>query len=227
MATAAIGAGASIISGLIGKNGAKKAAAAQTAAINSAIGEQRRQYDQSRSDFMPFLGAGNGALGQTQDILGLNGNDPQAAAIAMLKASPAFTSLYNTGQDTILQNAAATGGLRGGNTQNSLAQFGSGLLAQVIQQQLGNLGGLINVGSGTAANMGQLGQSSAGNISNLFTQQGRAQATGIAGQAAAMQGMVNGIGNAAGNFFGAGGFGGGGGLSGVLGHEAATHSGRF
>jgi hypothetical protein len=203
MATMAVAAGASLLSGLIGKGGAKKAAAAQTQAINSGIAEQRRQYDQSRGDFMPFLEAGTGALGQTQDFLGLHGADPQAAAIAMLKASPAFTSLYGTGQDTILQNAAATGGLRGGNTQNSLAQFGSGLLSSVIQNHLQNLGGLVNIGSGTAGQLGQLGQSSAANISNLFTQQGKAQATGIAGQTAAMQSAIGGMGNAFGNFAGA------------------------
>lgn len=200
MATAAIAAGTSLLSGIIGGKGAKNAAKAQTQAINAAMAQQNAQFQQTRADNMPFLQAGQGALGATQGLLGLQGNDVQAAAIEALKNSPGFTSLFNTGSDTILQNAAATGGLRGGNTQSSLAQFGSGLLAQVIQQQLGNLGGLVNIGSGTAGTLGSLGQSNSNALSQLFTQRGNAQATGIAGQAAAWQSAIGGVGSAAGNF---------------------------
>ena len=110
-----------------------------------------------------------------------------------MQQSPQFTSLYDTGADTILQNAAATGGLRGGNTQNSLAQFGSGLLNQVIQQQLGNYGGLISTGSGSTSQLGQLGQQNNSAISGLLGQQGQAQAAGAAGQAAAWQSAINGL----------------------------------
>lgn len=192
MASAALAIGGSLVSGLLGGKGAKKAAQAQAQAQQQAIAEQRRQYDQSRSDFMPFLNAGTGALGSVQGLLGLSGGDVQAQLIEALKGSPAFTSRYDTGVDTILQNAAATGGLRGGNTQGSLANFGSTLLADVIQQQLGNLGGLVNIGSGTAGQLGQLGQSSAGNISNLLSQQGAARATGIAGQYGAWNNALSG-----------------------------------
>lgn len=193
MAGLAVGLGGSLLSGLVGGKGAKKAAQAQAQAIQQAIGEQRRQYDQSRSDFMPFLSAGTGALGQVQGLLGLNGGDVQGQLIAALKGSPAFTSRYDTGADTILQNAAATGGLRGGNTQSSLANFGSSLLSDVIQQQLGNLGGLVNIGSGTAGQLGSLGQNSANSIGNLLTQQGGAKAAGIAGQYGALGNTLNDI----------------------------------
>jgi hypothetical protein len=98
---------------------------AQIAGINKAIGEQQREYDLGRSDFMPYMDFGKGALGPLGDILGLNGNDNAAAkAIAALKASPMFTSLFNTGQEAVLQNASATGGVRGGNTQGALYELG-------------------------------------------------------------------------------------------------------
>lgn len=190
---AAIPAVGSILGGIFGKNSSKKAQKAQTQAINAAIGEQRRQYDQTRADNLPFLNAGTGALGATQGLLGLQGNDVQQKAIEALRASPAFTSLYDVGQDTILQNAAATGGLRGGNTQNSLAQFGSSLLGTVIQNQLSNLGGLVNIGAGTAGQLGALGQNSANSISNLLTQQGNAQASGILGRGAILNNTINDI----------------------------------
>lgn len=202
MATAAIGAGTSLISGLIGKGGAKKAGKAQERQFNAALNQQNQQFQQTRADNMPWLTAGQQALGASGDLLGLHGNDPMAAAIAALKASPAFTSLYDTGADTILQNAAATGGLRGGNTNNSLASFGSNLLATVIQNQLQNLGGMSSMGAGTAGNLGALGQNNASAVSNLLTQKGSVQANSILAQTGAMQSAIGGMGQAAGNFFG-------------------------
>ena len=141
----------------------------------------------------------------------ISANDAQQHAIDALKASPAFTALYNTGADTIDQNAAATGGLRGGNTQNSLAQFGSGLLAQVIQQQLANLGGIASGGANSAMGLGQISQNNSNAQSNLYGQLGGVQGV----QAAAGDNMISGIfnklasslnpGGSLGNFFGGGG----------------------
>lgn len=202
MATAAIGAGASLLSGIIGKGAAKSATKAQTASLNQAMAQQNAQFQQTRADNMPFMQAGTQALGATGDLLGLGGADPQAAAIAALKASPGFTSLYDAGADTILQNSAATGGLRGGNTNMSLAGFGSNLLATVIQNQLQNLGGLVNVGAGTAGQLGALGQNNASAISELLTKQGTAKANGIVAGAGAIQSAISGVAGAAGNYFG-------------------------
>ena len=194
MASLAIGAGASLLSGILGGKGASKAAKAQAAALQSGIDEQHRQFDVTQQNFAPYLGAGTQALGQFGNLVGLNGNDAQGSAIDFLKASPGFTSLYNQGSDTILQNAAATGGLRGGNTQNSLAQFGSGLLAQTIQQQLAQLGGLVQTGSGAAGSLGQFGQNTANSVSTLLGQQGAANANAIAAPYGALQGTINQLG---------------------------------
>lgn len=176
MANAAIAAGASILGGITGGKGAKKAAKIQADAYKQGIAEQQREFNTAQQNFAPFLEGGTQALGATKDLLGLSGNSAQQAAIDALKASPGFTSLYNTGADTILQNAAATGGLRGGNTQNSLANFGANLLGTVIQNQLSNLGGLTNIGAGTAGQLGQLGQQSANAVADLLAKQGGANA---------------------------------------------------
>jgi hypothetical protein len=113
----------------------------QIGEIDKAIGEQQREYDTTRSDFQPYMLFGKDALGPLGDLLGMNGGDKAAAAIAALKASPLFTSLFNTGQEATLQNASATGGIRGGNTEGALYELGQGTLAQVIQQQISNLFG--------------------------------------------------------------------------------------
>lgn len=204
LAAAGIGAAGSVIGGVLGGKGASKAAQAQAKAQQAAIDEQRRQFDTTTANFEPFRQAGLSGLGGEMGLLGLNGGDAQQSAIDALKASPGFTSLYNTGQDTVLQNAAATGGLRGGNTNNSLAQFGSGLLNQVIQQQLSGYSGLANLGVGATNSVAGFGANAATNIGNNLVQQGNANATQAAAPYAALQGIISQL------------TGSGGGLSGLL-----------
>lgn len=197
---AGISAGASLLGGITGGKGAAKAARIQAQAYQQGIAEQQREFNTAQQNFAPYLAGGDQALTGTLNLLGLNGDAAQGAAIDALKASPAFTSLYNTGADTILQNAAATGGLRGGNTNNSLAQFGSNLLASVIQNQLSNLGGLVNVGSGAVGNLGSLGQSNANAVADLLAKQGNAQAIGASAMPLALGNSIASMGNALGNY---------------------------
>lgn len=63
--------GASLLGGLMGKSSASKAAKAQEAATQAAIAEQRRQYDQTREDQMPWLNTGSSAINRLGYLLGL------------------------------------------------------------------------------------------------------------------------------------------------------------
>ena len=166
----------SIFGGNSQKKAANKAAAAQIEAANRGIAEQGRQYDQSRADFMPYLTAGTSALSGMSGLLGLGGADEQASAIEALKASPFYQSLFSAGNEAILQNAAATGGIRGGNTQGALADFGRDTLAQTIQQRLSNLGGLAGMGIGATGTVAGLGANKANAITSLYDAQGDANA---------------------------------------------------
>lgn len=78
----------------------------------------------------------------------------QTAAFDALKNSPVYQSLFHNGEQTVLADAAATGGLRGGNTQRSLYNLGTDTLSQVIQQQIANLSGLSSLGENAAAKVG-------------------------------------------------------------------------
>jgi hypothetical protein len=124
----------------------------------------------------------------------------QQDAITALQGSPLYTSLMRNGQNTILSNASATGGLRGGNIQRSLADFGSDTLASVIQQQLSNLSGISGQGlsaTGTAANTTTAGNSNATSLATqlaaLLSDQGSVKAGGILGKANANLDMTNSI----------------------------------
>lgn len=214
VAPAIIAAGASILGGLTGGKGASKAAKIQADAYRQGLAQQQAQYELTRADYQPYLTAGTGALSGMQGLVGLNGNDAQAAAIAALKGSPGFTSLYDTGVDTVLQNASATGGLRGGDATNSLSQFGSGLLAQVIQQQLGNLGGIAGMGANAVGGVTQAGQANTNAQTQLIGQIGNANAVRGAAPYAALSSIFQGIGANAG---GLGGMFGGGAAKGGMG----------
>jgi len=106
----------------------------------------------------------------------VTGAQAQQTAISQFEQSPMFQALAAQGESAILQNASATGGLRGGNTQGALAQFRPALLNQQIQQQFSNLSGLTSIGQNAAAGVGNAGMTAASNISNAYTQAGQAQA---------------------------------------------------
>lgn len=96
-------------------------------------------------------------------------------------------AMTQQGENAILQQGSATGGLRGGNTQGALAQFRPQMLSNLINQQYGRLGGITQMGQASAAGVGAAGMQSGAQIADLLGQQGAAVAGGqlALGQAAA------------------------------------------
>lgn len=188
------------------RKAAGKAADAQSDASEAGIAEQRRQYDEMVKLLSPYVNAGTGALNQQQTLLGLNGQQAQKDALWTFENSPYFQTVAKQGENSILQNASATGGLRGGNTQGALAQFRPQLLNQLVQQQYQNLGGITALGQNSAAQQGNQGMQSANNISSLLAQGGQAQAGGYIGQANATNQFVNSLVGLGGAAFGSGAF---------------------
>lgn len=158
--------------------GAQQAAATQAAAAQAGIGEQRRQFDAITEMMAPYVAAGGQALAGQQALAGLGGDAAQQQAIAQLQAGPQFQAMTQQGEEAMLQQAAATGGLRGGNIQGALAQFRPQMLSQLIESQYGKLGGIAGMGQASAGQQAAAGQQTAGNIANLLQQQGAATAGG-------------------------------------------------
>jgi len=86
--------------------------------------------------------------------------------------------LTRQGEQGILQSAAATGGLRGGNVQLALSQFRPQVLNSLIEQQYGRLGGLSSIGQSSAAGQATAGMQTGTNVANLLANQGAAIAGG-------------------------------------------------
>ena len=181
-----IGAVSGILGGSSSKKAADRAAQLQLQAQQEAIAEQGRQFDLTRGDFASEQRLGEDAIGGFRGLIGLDGADAQQAAIDQLQQSPLFTSLLRNGQDAILANASATGGLRGGNTQDFLSRQASDTLSAVIRQQLGDYSGAIGIGMGSDQAIGNFGASAVESINAARNAGANAQA-----QAALVRGGVN------------------------------------
>lgn len=191
---AGIGAVASLGSAVIGASAASSAGKAQTQAAEAGAAEQRAAREELRKLLDPYVKAGTPALQGIMDIAGLGTDVSQQQAIARQEQSPLFQALAAQGEDAILQNASATGGLRGGNVQGALAQFRPSLLNQFIEQQYNRLGGIASLGQQSAAGVGGAGITSASNIGQLLQSAGAAQAGTALAQGQAYSGALGNIG---------------------------------
>ena len=63
--------GGSLITGIAGANAASSAANASKAASDAAVAEQRRQYDQTRQDYLPYQQVGVNALNKLGKLYGV------------------------------------------------------------------------------------------------------------------------------------------------------------
>lgn len=157
---------------------AQQAAQTQADAAQAGIAEQQRQFDAIQKLLSPYVQSGTNALAGQNDLLGLNGDQAQQQAISALQSGSQFQALNKAGSDAILSNAAATGGLRGGNVQGALANNSQNILNSLIQQRFSNLGSLSSLGQNAAAGVGNAGQNTANQVSSLLQQQGAATAGG-------------------------------------------------
>lgn len=171
-----------VVGGITGASQQAKAAEAaagtQAGYAQAGIEEQRRQFDMLTELLRPYVEAGTPALQQQQAFLGLRGAPEQQAAIGALEQSPLFQSSVRQGEEALLQQASATGGLRGGNIQAALAQFRPAMLQEQIAQQYQNLAGMTSLGQRSAAGQAAAGMETAGSIGNLLAERGAALAGG-------------------------------------------------
>lgn len=151
----------SFIGGLIGGNKGKKgvdaAAKLQYDAQMAGIAETGRQFDTTNANFAPYRELGAAGVQGYSNLSGLSGDDAQATALAGLRESPFYQSLYRAGEEAILANGSATGGIRGGNMQRSLADFGEDTFASAIERELSMFSGAIGVGGSAVSQTGQFG----------------------------------------------------------------------
>lgn len=205
--TATIGgsAAAGLIGGAMGANAAENAAHMQSEASAAATAEQRRQYDITRSDMAPWMGAGSDAIGRIRALLGLGadtggdfGSLNRRFTIGDFNADPVNQLGLQFGLDegskSIRRMFGANGMGRSGAASKALTRFGTDYAgskaaesrARFLQDQdvtFNRLSGVAGTGQTATTNVSGMGSNMATNIGNNLT--GAANARGAAAIAGA------------------------------------------
>lgn len=198
--TAAVNIGTSLLSSSAQKGAIKEATAAQERGVELGIEESRRQFDKLQEVLKPFVDPGASAIGAQATLAGLGGPEEEAAAIEAIRAGPEFEALTRTGEEAILQNVSATGGLRGGNVQAALAQFRPQILSQLINQRFGRLGQISQLGQSSAAGVGAGAIQTGRDISQFQLERGRVGAEGALGRGTVQANLFGDISDVFGQF---------------------------
>jgi hypothetical protein len=173
--------GGSILGGILGGKGAKKAAKAQVQLGREALDLQKQMFEEGRTDLAPWREAGGQAIGQ---------------GLAMLQpgydytASPGYQFRFDEGQRAVDSSAAAKGMLMSGGTLKDLTRFGQGVAAADFNDQFNRLMSVSSGGQQAATSTAGLGQNYANSASGILNNIGQAKASGYAGQNQALQGTL-------------------------------------
>ena len=189
VAAAAIAAGGAAYSANKQANAAEAAGRRSAGAADAATAEQRREYDLTRQDQMPWLNTGKAALSKLAGLYGLNdsyGADNFAGSPGtsggdnhgqynQFFQSPDYQFALNQGLQGLDRSAAARGSLFSGGHNADVLQYAEGLASQNFNNYANRLSGLAGIGQTTATNLGQLGANTASNIGNIGMQSAAAQ----------------------------------------------------
>lgn len=142
-------------------------------ARDTATGQIQQNFGRAEGYLSPFAQSGQNAIPLLEALSGARGSDAFNAAY---QESPYIKFLQEQGQRAVTANAAATGGLSGGNVLKELTRFGQGLAGQGLQQQIQNLQGLTSQGMQAAGQAGQFAAGQGSSLAGLTTNAGQASA---------------------------------------------------
>lgn len=193
---AIIGAVSGIGSALIGAHSASSAASAQEQAAQLASQTQLQMYNQTRQDLMPWMTTGGAANSQLANIYGLNpgqnGIPNTQALTTALTNFPGYQFGLQQGQTALDQSAASRGMLLSGNQLAASQQYGQGYaMANAWQPYLSGLQSISTGGQNSAAKVGELGNSAAGNAGSAQLAYGSAATAGATNTGLALQSALN------------------------------------
>jgi hypothetical protein len=229
-ATAAIGAGTSLVGGIIGAVGAGQASQEEIQALQKAQGSLQTSEAQGQQALAPYLNAGSQATGTLSQMLSTPGQGLltpwtqqfTAPTAAQAEQTPGYQFQLQQGEDAIQNSAAARGGLLSGGTLADLNNYAQGTASTNYQNTFSNaltqyqnayqtflnnqnntynrLAGQSAQGLGAAGQNVNLITGIGGDIASLYGAQGTAAAQGTIGQANALSQGIGGVGNALSNY---------------------------
>lgn len=209
-----------VIGGLFGKDSASDASGIQAQATQAAIDEQRRQYDQTRTDLAPWRQAGGSAENRIAALLGIGPrNDANSRYYGDLNERFHVSDFMSDpvvklglryglqeGRRGINNMAGASGMLNSGNTLKALTRFGQDYAGSQAQnaynrfyqnqdRTFNRLAGVSGAGQTANTTLGSLGASNANNIGNLITAGGNARGAATIAGSNAIGGAANSVSN--------------------------------
>lgn len=206
-----IGAGASVVGGIMASDAAGDAAdaqsqsarestAAQAAIADKQIAFQREQLDRATAMQEPFRQAGLAGQNRLLELLGIGGNGGAAGygsamrdfGMADFQQDPGYQFRMDEGQKALERGAAARGGLLSGRAAKDTMRFAQGLGAQEFgaafdrfnvnrANKLQPLQSLAGVGQSSTNALGQAGQNFASGAGSALGAYGAAQGANILG----------------------------------------------
>lgn len=221
------GAAAVIGGALIASDSGRSASNTQSDAANNASAEQRREYDQGRTDQAPWLSNGSASVNKLGDLLGISGNTGANDYGSLTKkftgadvaTDPGYQFGLTQGLKSLDSSAAARGGLYSGAQLKAAQQYGNDYATTKFDDAnnrfntnnslvFNRLSGVAGTGQTAAGNLGALGANSANQIGQNMIGAGNARASGYLAQGNQAASAVNGLGyygSKGGNLFGGGG----------------------
>lgn len=157
-------------------------AARKASGVQANYQKQALDYLKEREKIPQALreGALTGLGGEYGLTIGADGKAVMSGSVLdRAKASPFYTEAVRLGEDAVLRNASATGGLRSGTASENLANVNQQALLESYQTQLQGLQGLGSLAS------------NANNIAGMTQGIGQTYAQGITAQAQANEAAQN------------------------------------
>lgn len=205
MSVAWVGAGIAAVGVVSNMSAAGSAQSAQTDAANQANATQQQQYNQTRTDNLPWMTRGNAAGDALQQQLGIGTDNGTGNYGALTKnftnadfvADPGYQFRLDQGMRGVNASLAAKGGLLSGAAVKAAADYNQGFASnefgQAYNRFVNNQSNTYNklagvAGTGQTANslVGSVGQNTANNISSNQVGVGNARASGYVAQGNAL-----------------------------------------
>lgn len=180
-------AGGSLLGSFLGLGGSSKAAKAQT---NIAAAQQRledAQFQQSRSDQMPWLTTGRQALNQ------LSAMTNPGFDYRQLESDPGYQFRRQQGENALSRALASRGMLNSGAAMKEAARYSQGLATDEFTNAFNRLSALAGTGQAAASGLANLGSQYMQSSGNNAGQLANARASAYAGQAQAQQNALSDI----------------------------------
>ena len=186
-------AAATVGSALLGSSASKKAASTQADAANRAADLQMQQFERQVELQEPWRQAGITALNKLTPLA----TEYTPFGMDQFQQDPGYAFRMQEGMKALERSAAARGGLLSGGMLKGAQQYGQGLASQEYMNafnryqaernaRLNPLQSLAGVGQTATNQLGQAGQTMAGNVGQALGAAAQARASGYVGGANAL-----------------------------------------